>query len=160
MKMTYHAFFLLLLWPMFSAGAELHGSVVGVIDGDTVEVLVAGHDSYRIRVAGIDAPEKAQPFGKAAKQAMSNLVMGRDVRVEYDKRDRYGRVVGVVMIGATDAGLDMVRQGFAWHYKRYANEQSLRQRLDYDEAEIAARASQVGLWVDSNPTPPWAWRRK
>lgn len=160
MKMTRHAFFLFLLWPLIAAGAELQGRVVGVVDGDTVDVLVAEHDSYRIRLAGIDAPERAQPFGKVAKQAMSDLVMGRDVRVEYEKRDRYGRIVGVVMVGRTDAGLGLIQQGLAWHYKRYANEQTPQQRLDYDEAEISARAIRVGLWDAPNPMPPWAWRRK
>lgn len=160
MKIAHHFFFLFLLWPLISAGAELQGRVVGVLDGDTVDVLVSEHDSYRIRLAGIDAPERAQPFGKVAKQAMSDLVMGRDVRVEYEKRDRYGRIIGVVMAGGTDAGMGLIEQGLAWHYKRYAHEQKPQQRVDYDEAENAARVKRSGLWADSNPTPPWEWRRR
>lgn len=157
--MTIRTLFFILLLPLAAIGAELNGRVVGVVDGDTVDVLVAEHDSYRIRLAGIDAPEKAQPFGKVAKQAMSDLVMGHDVLVEYEKRDRYGRIVGVVMVGASDAGLGLIQQGLAWHYKRYANEQTLQQRLNYDEAENAARMKRSGLWSDSTPTPPWEWRR-
>lgn len=158
--MINRALFLLMLWPVIASGADMKGRVVGVVDGDTVDVLVAEHDSYRIRLAGIDAPEKAQPFGQVAKQTMSDLVMGRDVRVEYEKRDRYGRIVGVVLVGANDAGLDMVLHGLAWHYKRYANEQSPRQRLDYDEAETTARARRIGLWSGTDPLPPWEWRHR
>jgi len=154
------ALLLLMFWPLLAVGATLQGRVVGVVDGDTVDVLVAGHDSYRIRLSGIDAPEKAQPFGKAAKQAMSDLVMGRDVRVEYEKRDRYGRIVGVVMAGEADAGLDLIHKGLAWHYKRYANEQTPRQRQNYDEAETSAKARRIGLWADPNPSPPWEWRHR
>lgn len=96
----------------------LDGRVVGVTDGDTVTVIDAAKTEYKIRVAGIDAPEKAMPWGQKSKQAMSDRVYGRDVRVDWSKRDRYGRIVGKVIVDGKDAGLALVGEGLAWHYKK------------------------------------------
>ena len=99
--------------------ATLVGRVVGVADGDTVTVLDSANQQFKIRLAGIDAPEKRQAFGQRSKQSLSVMVMGRDVRVEYQGRDRYGRIVGKVLVEGMDARLAQVRSGMAWHYKKY-----------------------------------------
>lgn len=138
----------------------LVGRVVGVIDGDTVDVLVDGRDKYRIRVAGIDAPEKGQAFGQAAKRHMSDLIRGRDAQVEFTKRDRYARIVGVVRLEGRDAGLALIQSGLAWHYVKYMSEQSPSDRESYASSESVARRARIGLWSDGTPIPPWDWRRK
>lgn len=140
--------------------AELSGRVVGIADGDTLTLLVPGNVQEKIRLSGIDAPEKGQPYGEASKQALSGLVFGKDVVVDWGKRDRYGRIVGKVMIDGRDACLDQVRAGLAWHFKRYENEQPPADRLSYAAAEAAARSAKAGLWVDPAPVAPWDWRKK
>lgn len=151
-------FVLALLAPAICWGDSYSGRVVGVADGDTVTVLVNEHDQYKVRVAWIDAPEKKQAFGQKAKAMMSDLVYGKDVVVEWSKRDRYGRTIGVVMVDGQDAGLTLLRAGLAWHYKQYRKEQSPADRERYSAAEVAARAERAGLWADDEPTPPWEWR--
>ena len=151
---------------------SLLGRVVGVTDGDTVTVLDAAKAQHKVRLAGIDAPEKGQPFGERSKENLSRLVFGRDVRVDWRKTDRYGRLVGTVWVVSPDmpcrdkpdcpktldAGLAQLTVGLAWHYKKYAHEQEPQQRGQYAFAEEEARAKRVGLWKDPNPVPPWEWR--
>lgn len=136
------------------------GRVVAVTDGDTITVLAAGNIQERIRLAGIDAPERGQSFGQASKQLLSDQVYGRQVAIEWAKRDRYGRVVGKVLVDGRDANLEQVRAGMAWHFKKYENEQALDDRLAYGRAESAARDARIGLWSDPAPVAPWEWRRK
>jgi endonuclease YncB( thermonuclease family) len=143
-----------------AAADTLRGRVVGVADGDTVTVLAAGHARYVVRLAGIDAPEKAQPYGDRAKRLLSDLVFGADVTVEYKKHDRYGRIVGKLLRDGRDASLSMIEAGYAWHYKRYAAEQSRADRTTYDHAEDAARHAKRGLWNEDSPLPPWEWRAR
>lgn len=140
--------------------SELTGKVVGVSDGDTLEILTGAKELYRVRVSGIDAPEKAQPFGQASKRTMSDLSFGRDVRVIWSKRDRYGRIVGKVREQHIDVGLAMVQAGMAWHFKRYVTEQEPEDRRNYAYAELEARTARRGLWSDSKPVPPWDFRRE
>jgi endonuclease YncB( thermonuclease family) len=108
---------------------------------------------------GIDCPEKAQPFGQNAKQSLSDLVFGRSVNVEWQKLDRYERIVGKVLVSGQDANLEQVRRGLAWHYKKYEREQEPLDRATYSQAEIEARMSNRGLWSDPTPIPPWDWRK-
>lgn len=148
-----------LLAPVICWGDSFSGRVVGVSDGDTVTVLVGGRDQVRVRLSGIDAPEKKQPFGQSAKEKMSDLVYGRDVAVEWEKKDRYGRTVGAVLVSGQDAGLELLRAGLAWHYKKYQSEQTMDDRNRYSTAEDAARRKRLGLWSDPAPSPPWEWRK-
>jgi endonuclease YncB( thermonuclease family) len=136
----------------------LFGTVVRILDGDTVEVLDVRKDLHRIRLAGIDAPESKQPFGTKAKQQLSALVGGEAVSVEWHKRDRYGRTVGTLMVDGMDVNLAMVRAGYAWWYREYAGEQSPSDRRLYEAAENAARRDGDGLWTDPRPIAPWDWR--
>lgn len=140
--------------------AELTGRVVGITDGDTITILDAGNQQHKVRLAGIDAPEKNQPHGQAAKQSLSDQVYDRQVIVESEKRDRYGRTVGKVLVDGRDANLEQLRKGLAWHYKKYENEQPLDDRLAYRAAEEGARSGQRGLWSDPSPVAPWDWRKK
>ena len=141
-----------------ATAASIAGKVVGVADGDTVTVLDASHVQHKVRLEGIDAPEKAQPFGQRSKENLSRWVFGRQVVVETSKNDKYGRAVGKVLVGGVDANLEQVKAGFAWHYKQYAKEQSRSDRASYARAEDTARSSRLGLWRDANPMPPWEWR--
>jgi endonuclease YncB( thermonuclease family) len=138
--------------------ASISGKVVGVADGDTVTVLDASHVQHKIRLEGIDAPEKAQAFGQRSKENLSKWVFARQVVVETSKNDKYGRAVGKVVVGGVDANLEQVKAGFAWHYKEYAKEQSATDRARYAQAEVSARSLTLGLWRDANPMPPWVWR--
>ncbi len=159
--MTIHKVFLAacLLVAQLSYAAELTGLVVGVSDGDTITVLV-DKTPYKIRLAGIDAPESRQAFGQASKQHLSALVYKKPVTVLWDKKDRYGRTIGKVMVDGTDACLEQIKAGFAWHYKRYASEQPAQDRADYAAAEDRAKGERIGLWSDAQPTAPWDWRQK
>lgn len=144
-----------------SAQAEIiSGRVVGVNDGDTVTVLDANRTQYKIRLAGVDAPEKAQPFGQRSKEHLSDLIYGRTVVVEWDKLDRYGRTVGKILVNGRDANLEQVKAGMAWWYEKYRKEQSADDQRLYAQSEQQARAQRVGLWRDPDPTPPWDWRRR
>jgi micrococcal nuclease len=131
---------------------RLEGEVVTVLDGDTIDVMHGG-GAVRVRLAGIDCPEKRQPFGKKAKQRVADLVFDKKVSVDVAAEDRYGRKVGVVTLpdfGSLNELL--VREGLAWWYRRYSEDT----RLGALEAE--ARAARRGLWTDPHPTPPWEWR--
>jgi endonuclease YncB( thermonuclease family) len=141
-------------------GATLSGTVVGVADGDTVTVLDDERVQHRVRLLGIDAPEKAQDFGNRSKQSLSGLVFGRKVVVVYAKEDQYGRVLGKVIVDGVDANLEQVRGGLAWHYKQFEREQSPKDRELYAAAEHEARSKPIGLWGLKNPTPPWEYRHK
>jgi endonuclease YncB( thermonuclease family) len=137
----------------------LTGRVVGVSDGDTLTVLDDHRKQHKVRLSGIDSPEKKQPFGQVCKQSLSDLTYDRVVRVEWDKLDRWGRVIGRVVVDGQDVNLVQIRRGCGWHYKKYQNEQPLEDRLAYNAAEATARTSRVGLWASNEPMPPWDWRK-
>jgi endonuclease YncB( thermonuclease family) len=139
---------------------DFGGRVVGVQDGDTVTVLDASKQQHRIRIAGIDAPEKAQAFGAAAKENLARLAFEQQADVRCSKRDRYGREVCNVYVGARDVGLEQVRSGHAWWFREYARGQAPEDRKVYETAESEARGARRGLWHDASPTPPWDWRRQ
>lgn len=141
---------LLLAQPAY---ADFTGKVVKVADGDTITVLRDG-EQIKIRLACIDAPEKAQPFGSVARQSMSKMLFGKEVRVVEQGRDRYGRTIGRVYQGDVDVSAEQIQQGMAWVYRKYTKEAALY--LLEDEA----KQHRLGLWADAEPTPPWAWRKR
>ena len=160
----------LLFASMFVHAETLTGTVVSVADGDTITVLDANHEQHKIRVAGIDAPEKAQPFGQRSKESMSAMVFGKEVDVQWHKHDRYQRIVGKVMVASPDcrrspcaktldAGLAQLTLGLAWWYEKYAKEQSVEDARRYEFAEQEAKAKRAGLWADGHALPPWEWRK-
>ncbi|MDG4550761.1 MAG: thermonuclease family protein [Candidatus Contendobacter sp.] len=136
-----------------SVSAEtLMGRVVGVADGDTLTVLVEGNRPIRVRLAGIDAPEHDQPFGQRSRRSLAELTLDRPATVTVWKIDDYGRIVGMVIVGAIDVEAEQVWRGLAWVYRHYSDDA----RLLALEAE--AKAARRGLWADANPIPPWDWR--
>ena len=159
----------MLLMVGIGASAEmLTGRVVGVADGDTITVLDANREQHKIRLGGIDAPEKAQPFGQRSKESLSAMVFGKEVDVQWNKRDHYQRIVGKVWVQPVscptcpktlDAGLAQLTLGLAWWYQKYAKEQSPEDAGRYEFAEQEARAKRAGLWADGQPIPPWDWRK-
>ena len=147
---------MLLLALACTAHAEtVTGRVVGVADGDTITVLDADKVQHKIRLVGIDAPEKKQPFGNRSKESLSALVFDKTVDVETSKRDRYGRQIGKVLVNGRDVNLVQVELGMAWFYRQYQREQSPNDRRLYEAAEDAAKAEKRGLWRDADPVPPW-----
>lgn len=149
-----------MLFANIACADILQGRVVGVSDGDTVTVLDASNTQFKIRLMGIDAPEKKQSFGAKSKTHLSDLVFDKQVAVEYSKQDKYGRTVGKIMVDGVDANLEQVKAGLAWHYKKYQREQSVADREAYAQAEELAKAERRGLWIESEPTPPWDWRKQ
>ena len=151
--------FVLLITHCLVQAGTLTGRVVRVSDGDTVVILDSGNAQHKIRLTGIDAPERGQAFGTKSKEHLSDSVAGKFVVVEYDKRDRYQRILGKVLLSDQDMNLEQVKAGYAWHYKKYQNEQSSGDRELYSEAEIEAREAGRGLWYDPDPVPPWEYRQ-
>jgi endonuclease YncB( thermonuclease family) len=132
--------------------------VVKVTDGDTVHVLDQARERHKIRLGGIDAPEKKQAFGRKSTKNLANYIAGQNIEVEYDKRDRYGRIVGKLLKDGKDINLQQVKDGYAWHYKHYQKEQLKLDQVLYGSAEMDARKKRVGLW--SVPAvAPWDYRR-
>lgn len=153
-----------LLLLLVSGAGSLHaetlvGRVIGITDGDTLKLLDASNQQHKIRLAGIDAPERTQDFGEKAKLNLSNLAFNQNATAECRKRDRYQRAVCVVSVAGKDVGLEQIRAGMGWWYRQYAKEQTPQERLDYEHAEFMAKAQRLGLWSGRNPTPPWDWRR-
>ena len=151
---------LILLLSNFAYAKTIEGLVVGVADGDTITVLDQQKNTYKIRLQGIDAPEKKQAFGEKSKQSLHDLVHSKQVRIEYDKEDKYGRIVGKVTVDDLDICLQQLVLGMAWHYKKYQNEQSVSDRALYSETELKSKSLKLGLWSDDTPMPPWEFRKK
>lgn len=148
------ALLLSLLVPELAIAADFAGKVVSVLDGDMIEVF---HNSIpeRVRLNGIDCPEKSQPFGKAARKFTSSLVFGNQVTVQVIGRDQYGRTIGEVTLGdGRSLNRELIRAGFAWWYRKYSKDFSL------GDLEDEARMAKRGLWADPNPIPPWEWRKR
>ena len=149
------------LFALIDAKAEvLVGTVVGITDGDTITVLAKDNSEHKVRLMGIDAPEKTQDFGDESKKALLNYIYQREVTVEYKKQDRYKRKVGKVILDKQDICLQMIKDGLAWHYKDYEKEQSKTDRDLYSQAELKAREAKRGLWQDSKAIKPSEFRRK
>ncbi|MEZ5535562.1 MAG: thermonuclease family protein [Thiolinea sp.] len=136
------------------------GKVVRVVDADTLTIMGSDGKNYKIRLQGIDAPEKKQNYGALCKDKLSTMVLNQRVDVEAYKKDRYGRIVAKVMIDDRDMALELIRQGCGWHYKDYADDQSWSDRRNYAAAEKQARNGSLGLWRDALPEAPWDYRRR
>jgi len=148
-------FILFLFTLIFIAAHALawSGKVVGVSDGDTISVLHDGK-AEKIRLYGIDCPEKGQAFGAKAKKFTSNKVFGKIVEVDPVTTDRYGRTIAWVNFDGQSLNEALLSAGFAWHYKKYSSERHLAQLED------ASRQNKLGLWADPHAIPPWEFRHK
>ena len=144
---------LLLLFTLSAQAETLEGKVVKIADGDTLTLLTPSNQQVKIRLAGVDTPERKQPFGNKAKQALSNLAFQKQALVEIAAKDRYGRTIGVVFVDGLNVNAELVKQGMAWVYRKYTDDE----RLYVLESE--AKQAKRGLWLDKNPIPPWEWRR-
>jgi micrococcal nuclease len=142
---------LTLLLTTTAADTDLRGKVVGVSDGDTITVLV-DKKPIKIRLEGIDAPETGQSFGNRSKQALSDMVFGKEVLIIKTGQDRYGRSLGFVLRDGIDINAKMTEEGWAWHYKKYNQDSKLA------DFERQARAARRGLWAEPNPLAPWDFR--
>ena len=156
-KLSFTFAFVLLFIP--SILLAWTGKVVSVVDGDTAKVVRSDtHKQVKIRFAGIDSPEKKMPYGQAAKRYVASLIAGKIVKIEPLTTDRYGRTVGYIWLDGKEINLDIVKAGYAWVYRKYIPKPKSRGER-YLEAEASARRRRAGLWQDSNPTPPWEWRK-
>lgn len=130
----------------------LEGEVISVADGDTFTVLDAGRQSFRIRLEGIDSPEDSQAFSDKSKEALVALVFRKQVRIEWVEKDRYGRTLGHVYVGDKWVNHELIKDGWAWHYKKYNSDPRL------SLAERKAAESRSGLWAEAEPIAPWDYR--
>lgn len=147
--------FMLSLLPVFGMAQKFPVKVVGVSDGDTFTGLNRDKLQIKFRIYGIDAPEKRQAFGKKSKEYLSQLIFGKDIVVDVQSQDGWGRYIAYVYTGdGEDVSLLMIRSGFAWHFAKYDSTQK------YIEAEAYARSQHKGLWQDRNPEAPWEFRKK
>ncbi len=126
--------------------------VVAITDGDTLKVRCDDSPQQVIRLAEIDAPEKAQPFGDRSRQQLAELCFQKRAEIQPKARDRYGRTVARVTCEGKDANAEQVRTGMAWAYTKYLADASIK------KLEADARGEHRGLWGDAEPTPPWDWR--
>lgn len=158
---------LLLAGPILAD--TIAGRVSDVSDGATLIVVDNAMVRHKIRLAAIDAPDIRQPYGKESKQHLSNLVLDKEVKVEWSKQDHYGRIVGKLILQTPpcatcpktlDAGLAQLEAGLAWWDKETRRQQTLSDQGYYEYAEFDAKSRRIGLWQDPAPTPPWEWRKK
>ena len=139
--------FFLLPLSLFAFSAK----VVKISDGDTIAVL-SGKEQTKVRLYGIDAPEKKQDYGQKSKQFLASLIAGQVVEVEPKGKDRYKRTLGIIHFKGQDINAQMVLNGYAWAYVKYS-----RMYVDH---ESAARKNKRGLWQSNDPTPPWQLRKR
>lgn len=139
------------------AAGIISGKVVHIADGDTVTLLTSGNRQVKIRLYGIDCPEKRQAYGNRARQAVAAMIAGKDVRVRNMGIDRYGRVLGMITGPAgQDVNGAIIQQGMAWVYTRYCKAPECRA---WRRVEAEAQAVKRGLWADPHAVAPWEWRR-
>lgn len=138
----------------------LQVETVRVLDGDSL--IVADRDGRRleVRIHGIDAPERRQPYSNPSRRNLDRMLRGKQITMIPRDRDRYERVVARLVVDQQDVGLEQIRDGLAWHYRRYQDEQPPDERSAYSQAERRARQSRTGLWRDAEPIAPWEYRRR
>ena len=140
--------------------------MVAVSDGDSITVLASDNRQVKVRLAGIDAPERSQSFGQSSRRNLSDLVFGKEVRVSVVDKDRYGRIVGIVYLPVPgpngeiviDVDLAQIESGHAWAYRSYLRTLPAETAKRYTAAEDNAKARRQGLWIEKEPNPPWEWR--
>ena len=139
----------------FTYAQNISGKIVGVMDGDTVKLLTPDNHEVKIRLAEIDAPEKAQAFGQASKKSLSDMAFGKDAQAKCTGSDRYERQICTIFVSGVNVNQAQVHRGFAWVYRQYAAKDS--PLLD---SERLAKSQRTGLWADNEPVPPWEYRKR
>ena len=150
------------------SASEILGRVVAVSYVDSITVLASDNRQVKVRLAGIDAPERSQSFGQSSRRNLSDLVFGKEVRVSVVDKDRYGRIVGIVYVPVPgpngeiviDVDLAQIESGHAWAYRSYLRTLPSETAKRYTAAEDNAKARRQGLWIEKEPNPPWEWRRE
>ena len=156
MKLRQTAFLITLFFVFTGAQIiqNIQGKVVGVSDGDTITILTKDNVQIKVRLEGIDCPEKKQAFGQKAKQFTSDMAFGKNVTLKKSGQDRYGRTLGYIILPDNkNLNKEILKAGFAWHFKKYNKDAELA------NLEIQARKSKRGLWSDPNPIAPWDFRK-
>ena len=154
MRFTTIILLLFLLCNCTIAQTTIHGRSVNVADGDTFTLLDDNNTQHRIRLDGIDAPERGQAFGNRSREYLANMIVGKRLSVSFTEKDRYGRILGKVSTDSIhDVNLCMIKSGMAWHYSYFNSEK------EYADAEKDARMKKTGLWVDKNPINPYEFRK-
>ena len=153
MKKILFVLFLLVSCSMTTENGVISGKVISVADGDTMTILTAEKKQIKIRMLGVDAPERGQDFGTVSRQQLNNLCYGKTVTVENKGEDQYGRVLGVVYIDGMNVNEYMVRNGLAWYYRHFVTDSRL------DSLEQLARKEKVNIWSMKNPMPPYEFRK-
>ena len=155
LKTVFLVSLILLPWPIIVSATTINAKVIRVLDGDTIEVLHNNHPE-RIRLSGIDCPEKGQAFGKRAKQAASELVYGKEVTLQIHGKDKYKRTLAnLVLSDGTIVNQQLVKDGWCWWYRKYSPGDTVLEGLEKE-----AREAKKGLWVDPKSIPPWEWRKR
>lgn len=149
------AFAAITLVALAGQALAIEVKVVAITDGDTVKVLTPEKKEIKVRLAGIDAPEKKQAFSEKSKQALSEKVFGKTVDLKEEGKDRYGRTIGTLTLEGRNINREMVAEGWAWWFEKYAPRDTVLR-----DAEAAARKQKMGLWAEPMPIPPWEFRKK
>lgn len=145
---------ILLLFPAILSAHTLKGKIIRVSDGDTVVVLDSTNTQYRVRLDGIDCPEKGQPFGKKATDFVKNITSKSEfVTIVWKKKDRYGRILGYLIVDEVNVNKELLRNGLAWHYKHFNKDKELA------DLEQQAKDKKLNIWSESNPIEPYYWRK-
>ena len=161
-----NAFVIIFILSIFSVRADFTAKVLRVVDGDTVHVEDEAGKKFKVRLTGIDAPEKNQSYGLASTYHLRELLLNKIVFLKSKPRkgmpysvDRYNRVLAKIILDGRDVNLSQVLSGYAWHFKRYQKQQTPKDRELYSQAEIDAKKNELGLWGEKNPIAPWKWRK-
>jgi len=144
-------------WCLCAQAEAVYARVVKIYDGDTLAIVDGMSRELRVRLSGIDAPERAQPFGAASRKSLAELARGKTALIEYYKLDKYGRLVARVRVDGRDISVEQLRRGMAWHRVSVPLDQSAQEALLYGQAEQEARSRRLGIWQE-NAVPPWKFR--
>ena len=132
----------------------ISGIVIGIVDGDTYDILVDGNKTMRVRMEGIDAPERGMPYYRKSKKFLSELCFGKIVRLEIHEKDEHGRTIAFSFLeDGRELSHEMIKAGYAWHFTKYNSDK------DLTALEKIAREAKIGLWADHSPMPPWVNRK-
>ena len=161
-----NAFVIIFILNIYPVRADFTAKVQRVVDGDTVHVVNKAGKRFKVRLTGIDAPEKNQPYGLASTYKLTELLINKWVLLKSKPDngnlysiDRYKRVLAKVILDGRDINLAQVSSGYAWHFKRYQKQQSPKDRELYSQAEFDAKKHKLGLWGEKKPMAPWKWRK-
>jgi len=139
--------------PSLKKGSTVSGKVISIIDGDTYDILIQGNETIRVRMEGIDAPEKGMPFYKKSKKYLSEICFNKQVTMKITGNDKYNRILALTYLeDGKELSYEMLKAGLAWHFKKYNSDSEL------SDLEIEARHLRKGLWIEENPMTPWTNR--